>query len=89
MANVSSNERGREVLLQKDYIMDKIYPFMFHKNKFRRVGVLKTLRNMSFEYEKKDVEQFLANKENDIIDKINRYLLSVLKNAKFNQSAYD
>lgn len=56
MANVSSNERGRQVLLEKDYIMDKVFPFMFHKNRYRRVGVLKTLRNMSFEYEKKAVE---------------------------------
>jgi hypothetical protein len=50
MANVSSDETGRQVLLEKGQLLEKIYPFFFHKNKYRRVGVLKTLRNMSFEY---------------------------------------
>ena len=63
MANVSSDEQGRQVLLEKKQFLDKIFPFFFHKNKYRRVGVLKTLRNMSFEYQNKEVEGFLVNQE--------------------------
>lgn len=51
LANLSANENGRTIIIQKKNILNNTYKFIFDLNKERRVGCLKTIRNIAFEYE--------------------------------------
>lgn len=73
LANVSANEDGRKILIEKQDFLMNIFRFLFFQNKQRRVGALKTIRNITFEYENPKISEFLT--QNDMIDMMHRYVL--------------
>jgi len=82
LANISSDETGRKLIIQKDNFLQNILLFLFFQDKQRRVGALKTLRNVAFEYQDKKVGDFFTDKKNGIVDALNRYILNVLEHSK-------
>jgi len=63
LANISSDETGRKLIIQKDNFLQNILLFLFFQDKQRRVGALKTLRNVAFEYQDKKVGDFFTDKK--------------------------